>query len=120
MQKCLGSGLTVNLNRLIMDTLRPLGVPVAKLRYNQNANTYITFMEYNQAGRMSADDEEIITKHFYQVDVFSNTDFTDLVNSVRQKLTDVGFRRMFESETFDEDMNMFRSIMRFNYEGEIK
>jgi len=120
MRKCLERGMPMNLDKLIMDTLRPLGVPIAKLRYNQNANTYITFMEYNQAGRMSADDEEIITKHFYQVDVFSNTDFTDLVNNVRQELTGVGFRRMFESETFDEDMNMFRAIIRFNYEGEIK
>ncbi len=110
----------MNLNKLIKDTLRPLNVPVAKLRYNQKADTYITFMEYNQASRMSADDVEITTKHFFQVDVFSIKDFTDLVDEVRKRLTDVGFRRMFESESYDEDMKKNRSIMRFNYETNYK
>jgi|SRR5690625_7509697 len=106
----------MNLNKIIRDTLKPLGYPVAKLRYNQKADTYIVFMEYNQAPRMNADDMEMVTKHFYQVDVFSKGDFTDLVNNVRKEFNKVGFKRMFESETYDEDMNMYRSIMRFNYE----
>lgn len=110
----------MNLNKLIRDTLLPLGVPVAKLRYNQTAPTYIVYTEYNQAPRFNADDQELITKHFYQVDVFSKSDFTDLVNEVRTRLTEVGFKRMFESETYDEDMNMYRSIMRFNFENDIK
>lgn len=110
----------MNLGKLIIDTLTPLGYPVAKMRYNQRADTYIVFTEYNQAPRMKADDEEIITKYFYQVDVFSKTDFTDLVNDVRKELNKVGFKRMFESETYDEDMNMYRSIMRFNFENNIE
>lgn len=110
----------MNLNKLIIDTLEPLSVPVAKLRYNQNADTYIAFSEYNQAPRMKADDREVITKHFYQVDVFSKNDFTDLVDNVRSMLSEVGFKRMFESETYDEDMKMYRSIMRFNFENNYK
>lgn len=110
----------MNLNKLIMDTLRPLNIPVSKMRYNLKADTYIVFMEYNQATRMSADDYEIATKHFYQVDVFSKGDFTDLVNEVRKRLKSVGFGRMFESESYDEDMEMYRSIMRFNYETNLK
>jgi len=110
----------MNLNKLIMDTLKPLNVPIAKMRYNQTSDTFIVFMEYNQAPRISADDFEFATKHFYQVDVFSKSDFTNLVDDVRGKLTDVGFRRMFESESYDEDMKMYRSIMRFNYETNYK
>lgn len=110
----------MNLGKLIIDTLTPLGYPVAKMRYNQKADTYIVFTEYNQAPRMNANDEELITKYFYQVDVFSTSDFTNLVNNVRKELTNVGFKRMFESETYDEDMNMYRSIMRFNFENYIK
>ena len=110
----------MSLDTLIVSTLRPLGVPVAKMRYNQTADTDIVFLEYNQAARMKADDIEVVTKHFYQVDVFSKTDLTDLVNDVRSGLTEVGFMRMFESETYDEDMKMYRSIMRFNYESKIR
>lgn len=109
----------MNLNNLIISTLNPLNVPVAKGRYNQKADTYIVFIEYNQAARMNADDIELITKHFYQVDVFSKGNFDDLVNDVRSRLIDAGFYRMFESQTFDEDMNMHRAIMRFNYENKI-
>ena len=109
----------MNLNHLIIDTLKPLNIPVARARYNQPADTFIVFLEYNQAPRMSADDEEIVTKYFYQVDIFSKGNFDDLVKEVRNRLTDVGFRRMFESETYDEDMGYYRSIMRFNFENNI-
>lgn len=110
----------MSIDKRIIDALKPLGYPVAKLRYNQKADTYIVFTEYNQASRMMADDEEVVTKHFYQVDVFSKTDFTQLVIDVKANLKDIGFLRMFESETYDEDMNMYRSIIRLNYENFIK
>lgn len=110
----------MNLNELIISTLKPLNVPIANKRYNLKADTYIVFNEYNQNARLSADDEEFITRHFYQVDVFSRGNFDVLVNDVRSKLIQVGFMRMFESQTFDEDMNMYRAIMRFNYETKIR
>lgn len=106
----------MSVDRLLMDALKPLGYPVAKAKYNQVADTYIVFVEYNQASRLNADDEELITKHFYQVDVFSNGNYNKLVNDVKNSLKDAGFARMFESETYDEDMKMYRKILRFNYE----
>lgn len=110
----------MNLNKLIMDTLTPLGVPVSFARYNNVADTYIVFLEYNQASRMNADDVEVITKHFFQVDVFSGGNYLQLVNDVRRLMKDAGFGRMFESETYDDDMKKFRKIMRFNYERYIR
>lgn len=109
----------MNLNKLIMDTLKPLGVPVAFANYNQTANTYIVFVEYNQASRMNADNEEIITKHFFQMDVFSTGNYLQLVKDVKRLMKEEGFGRMFESETYDADMKMFRKILRFNYENTI-
>lgn len=109
----------MNLNRLIMDTLKPLGVPVAFGNYNQTADTYIVFVEYNQASRMNANDDEIITKHFFQMDVFSTGNYLQLVKDVKRLMKEAGFGRMFESETYDTDMKMFRKILRFNYENEI-
>ncbi|MDN4609123.1 hypothetical protein [Sporosarcina highlanderae] len=109
----------MNLNRKIMDTLKPLGVPVAFGNYNQTANTYIVFVEYNQASRMNADDDELITKHFFQMDVFSTGNYLQLVKDVKSLMKEAGFGRMFESETYDTDMKMFRKIIRFNYENTI-
>lgn len=106
----------MNLNRLIRDTLAPLNVPVAQAKYNQTADAYIVFIEYNQASRMNADDAELITKHFFQVDVFSSGNYLQLVKDVKRLMKQAGFGRMFESETYDEDMKKYRKILRFNYE----
>lgn len=106
----------MNVDNLIMDTLSPLGYPIAKAKYNQTAETYIAFVEYNQAPRMNADDIELLTKHFYQVDVFSNRNYNQLVKDVKRLMKESGFGRMFESETYDEDFKKYRKILRFNYE----
>jgi len=98
-----------------MDTLRPLGVPVSFMNYNNTASTYIVFMEYNQAPWLQADDEEKWTKHFYQVDIFSSGDYLQLAKDVRNAMKEAGFGRMFESETYDDDMKKFRKIFRFSY-----
>lgn len=110
----------MSLNKLIRDTLSPLGVPVAFANYNQTADTYIVFIEYNQASRMNADDQEVITKHFFQVDVFSKSNYLQLVEELKERMKQAGFNRMFESETYEEDMRMYRKILRFNYETKIK
>lgn len=109
----------MNLNKLIVDILSPLNVPVSFANYDYSENTYIVFFEYNQSTRLTADDEEILTKHFYQVDVFSSGNYMQLVKDVKRLMKEAGFGRMFESETYDSDMKKFRKILRFNYETTI-
>jgi hypothetical protein len=109
----------MNVNQLIIDTLSPLNVPVSFATYKNSAETYIVFLEYNQAPRLNADDEEILTKHFYQVDVFSSGNYTQLVQDVKRLMKEAGFGRMFESETYDTDMKKYRKIFRFNYDSKI-
>lgn len=104
------------MNQLIIDTLSPLGVPVSFATYESASDTYIVFLEYNQASRMNADDDELITKHFFQVDIFSTKDYLELAENVKKLMKQAGFGRMFESETYDSDMKKFRKIIRFNYE----
>lgn len=110
----------MSLNKLIMDTLKTLDVPVAFANYNQTADTYIVFIEYNQAPRLNADDQEVITKHFFQVDIFSKGNYLQLVEDVKERMKQAGFSRMFESETYEEEMKMFRKILRFNYDTKIR
>lgn len=105
----------MSLNKLIIDTLKPLGVPVSFMNYNNTANTYVTFTEYNQASFLSGDDEEQYTKHFFQVDVFSSGNYLTLVKDLKKLMKQAGFGRMFESETYDDDMKKFRKILRFSY-----
>lgn len=98
-----------------MDTLVPLNVPVSFLNYNLSDDTYIVFNEYNQMPWLNANDTEMWTKHFIQVDVFSKGNYINLVKEVKNAMKQAGFGRMFESETYDNDMNMYRKILRFSY-----
>lgn len=109
----------MSVNELILKTLAPLKIPVSAMTYSGKDDTYVIINEYNQASEMNADDKELITKYFYQIDVFSSDDYTDLVKSIRNAMKKAGFGRMFESETYDSDVEKFRKIMRFNYNTEI-
>lgn len=108
----------MSLNKLIKDTLEPLNVPVSFGVYNQTADTYIVFLEYNQGGALFADDEEKQTEHIFQVDVFSKGNYLDLVKELKNLLKGIGFRRIFETETYEEEMKRFRKILRFAYISE--
>jgi len=98
-----------------METLKPLNVPVSFANYNQSANTYVVFLEYNQVSGLDADDEELRTSHSYQVDVFSKGNYDNLVKQLKVLLKKAGFRRIYESETYEDEMKMFRKILRFSF-----
>lgn len=105
----------MSLNKFIIDTLKPLNVPVSFGKYNQTADTYVVFLEYKQDGALFADDEEKKTEHIFQVDVFSKGNYLELVKKMKYLLKSVGFRRTFETETYEEEMKRFRKILRFTY-----
>lgn len=104
----------------IKEVLKPLGVPVEQSNYDGEESTYIVFNEYNQAPMLSADDQEISTKYFYQVDVFSKYNYNNLVKDLKQLMKEAGFGRMFESETYETNLMRHRKILRFSYVTEIK
>lgn len=106
----------MNVKRLVLDTLRPTGVPVYPMTYTGTAEDYIIYTEYNQVSEMNADDIEWETEHFFQVDVFSSTGrYVNLSEDVYNRMKAAGFGRMFESETYDDEARKYRKIFRFSY-----
>ncbi|MCR6111755.1 hypothetical protein HXA35_15510 [Bacillus sp. A301a_S52] len=105
----------MSVNAKIEAALKSLNVPVSSLTSNNHAASYIVYTEYNQAPWLSADDEEWQTKHFYQVDVFSSGNYIQLVEDVKELMKQAGFKRMFESETYDDEAKKNRKIIRFHY-----
>ena len=106
------------MKELIINTLKPLNVPVSFAVYNLTADTYIVFLEYDQRGSLHADDEEIKTQRLYQVDVFSKWNYDQLVKDLKNLLKEVGFRRTHEDETYEDEMKRYRKIIRFSYISE--
>ncbi|MBT2600945.1 MULTISPECIES: hypothetical protein [unclassified Oceanobacillus] len=101
-------------DKLIKTTLEAFA-PTSQGTYTGDEDTYIIFNEYNQAAWLSADDEELWTKHFYQVDVFSSGNYNNLVKQLKKAMKEAGFGRMFESGTYESEMEKHRKILRFSY-----
>lgn len=102
------------MNKLIIDTLKGLGVPVSFQKYKGTESTYITFFSYDGRSALLADDQEKQTRYYYQVDIWSKGDYTTLVNSVRQALINVGFLRLSEFDLFEDDTETFHKVLRFS------
>lgn len=110
----------MSIKKTLRDALLPIGIPVSAISSNNTADEYIVFNEYNQASALTADDDELSTKYFFQVDVYTKGDFTEIVAEVETRLKDAGFNRMFSSETYDSDAQKYRKILRFSYTTDIE
>lgn len=103
------------INKLIIDTLKPLKIPVSFQKHNGKAQTYITFHEYLESGEEYEDDEEILTSHYIQVDVWSKEDYADLIEQVKRYLINAGFKRLNEIDLYEEDTKIYHKGLKFYY-----
>ncbi|MCD3351263.1 hypothetical protein G8V03_09720 [Clostridium botulinum D/C] len=103
----------MNINKLIIDTLKPTNVPVKFETYVGNENTYITFSEYLQQGEAFSDDGETATGHYIQINVFSKKNYSKVVDQVKTLLKKVGFIRKNEHGLYEPDTQIFHRVLRF-------
>lgn len=100
------------MNKLIIDTLKSLGVPVSFQVYSGTATTYITFFNYSENVESYADNKETSISNYIQVNVFSKGDYTDLVNSVLEALKQAEFRRTYVTEMYESDTKFYHKVIR--------
>lgn len=103
----------MNVNKLIIDTLGSLGVPVEFQTYGGEKDTYITFFEYLQQGEQYADDEEQTTGHYIQVDIYSKANYNKVAEQVKKLLKGKKFIRKYEKELYESDTNIYHKLIRF-------
>lgn len=106
----------MSLNSLIISTLKPTDVPVYPLNYPGAATTYITFFEYNEMGALFAEDVEVKTQYSYQVDIWSQGNYSTLVKQVLELMTAAGFRRNSAQEFYEKETKMNHKYFRFYYD----
>ena len=66
-------------------------IPVKYLYYEGHDEPYVTYMHMDADGSFSGDDELLGYVDYYDFDVYSKSDYTDIVESVKQLLTQNGF-----------------------------
>lgn len=87
-------------------------------KYSGSEETYITFHEYFCSGEEYEDDEEKLTGHYIQVDVWSKNDYTELIDMVKNLLIQSGFRRLNEMDLYEEDTKIYHKGLKFYYTEE--
>jgi hypothetical protein len=103
------------INQIIIDALTHLKIPVCFQRYSGKAETYITFHEYLETGEEYEEDEESLTAHYIQVDVWSKTDYTEIVKEAKNLLRAAGFKRLNEIDLYEEDTRVYHKGLKFYY-----
>ena len=103
------------MNSIIKNTLESLNVPVSFQKHTESSDTYITFFSYDERGEVWADNAEIQTGYYVQVDVWSKTDYTKLVEDVIIKMKDTGFKRNYATDLYESDTNIYHKSIRFYY-----
>lgn len=97
----------------ISTILKPTGVPVTHLTYSGTATTYITHQEYNSNGAAFAENKEIATNHYLQVDIWTNDTFEALAKKVLSLMTAAGYYRTYETEIYESDTKTKHKVIRF-------
>jgi hypothetical protein len=103
------------INKIIMDTLKSLKIPVAFQKYSGKSETYITFHEYLATGEEYEDDEEALIGHYIQVDVWSKADYTNVVKNIKELLLKARFKRLNEIDIYEEDTKIYHKGLKFYY-----
>lgn len=82
------------INKLIIDTLKPLNIPISYQKYTGSADTYITFFYYLTQGEDFSDDEEETTGYYVQIDLFYKSDIGDLQKQIINLLEQQEFKKI--------------------------
>jgi hypothetical protein len=96
----------------ILASLETLGVPVELYEYTGEEKTYITFFQYDETKAMNANDEEILTHYYFQINVHSDKDYSELVSSVKSLMRSIDGVRLNELDIFK---NGYQRSMRFKF-----
>ncbi len=100
-------------------TVDGVDIPVKFLRYNGSKTTYITYMQVNANDSFSADDQLINYMEYYDFDIYSKGDYTNIAEAVKQKLEENNFRwrpSWSSADMFEDDTGYYHKTLNFAIE----
>lgn len=77
-------------------------IPVSFLRYEGKKETYITYQSISNSGSLSGDDEIIGYIDYYDIDIYSKSNYLNIVREVKKIMKANGF--MWQPSMSSEDM----------------
>lgn len=101
------------MNEKIMEALKELNIPVTFQVYKGTAKTYITFFEYNMQNEEYSEDEIEIQGYYYQIDIWSVEDYTELVTRTKELLEANDFKFIDQEDLYEKDTKIFHKGLRY-------
>ena len=103
----------MSINKEVLSALKDIHVPVRFQTYTGNEETYITFFTYLDRPEQHADDGEIVTGYYVQIDIWSKGDYTQISKTVHEKMKASGFMKQNFYDIYEEDLKIYHKVMRF-------
>ncbi|WP_368244096.1 hypothetical protein [Clostridium tertium] len=101
----------MNINKLVIDTLKPLGIDVRYRKYSGSNTTYITFFEMNNSNDDYSEDIAETEVHSLQIDLFTNSDPTQLKKDIKEALKGI-FDDVTYQDFYEEDTKLYHIAFR--------
>lgn len=103
----------MSINKEVLSALKDIQVPVRFQTYTGNEETYITFFTYLDRPEQHADDDEIATGYYVQIDIWSKSDYTEIAKEVHKKMLAANFIKKGFYDLYEEDLKIYHKVMRF-------
>lgn len=108
----------MSINNEVLRALKDIGIPVSFQTSKNEKYPYLTFFTYLDTTIQHADDEEIITGYFIQIDIWSKTDYIKIAKEVHQSMLTANFIKQRFHDLYEEDTKVYHKVMRFFKEVE--
>lgn len=106
----------MNIKKRVLDALKETQYPCYyATNFNGNDDTFCVFYILNEETAEVLDDEEASTYYKIQVQLISNTDYSDLDDKIMKTMKKHGFRRLNSAETYDSDTGFYSKAIHFSY-----
>lgn len=93
--------------------LSGLNVPVTFQEYTGDAETYITFFEYNEQAEEYSEDDLEIQGHDIQVDIWSKSNYKILEQQVKTAMKSNGFLYTNGQDLYESETKIYHKGLRF-------
>ena len=74
---------------------------------------YLEYEIIDEFGKEWAENKEIATNYYVQVDIFSMGDYSTIENAVKEKMIEAGFKRSMAADLYESDTKLYHKAMRF-------
>lgn len=79
----------------------------------------ITYFEYLNIDNSFAEDTPVGSTIGFQIDIWSDGDTSDISSTVDNVMKGIGFSRTYAIEEYDEEVRLFRYVMRYTTQIEL-